>query len=91
MQLRAVSGWNIASLRVGDYVGVMLLQPSKEVGCAIVLGNGTDVIACVLMLWRPCCISGKVCGLPVSFRWSVKLSLRMGVLEEGDGVVLGVS
>ena len=49
--------------------------------------NGTDIIACVLMLWGLCCVSGKDCGLPVNFRRSVKVSLRMGILEEQDGVV----
>ena len=68
--------------------------PTQEVGRAIVLWvwwSGTDVIVCILMLSRLCCVSGNVCGLPVGFRWSVKFSLRTGVLEEQDGVVFGVS
>ena len=67
--------------------------PTQEVACAIVLGvwwNGTNDIVCI-MLSRLCCVSGNVCGLLVGFRWSVKFSLRMGVHEEQDDVVLGES
>ena len=38
------------------------------IGHTIVLGvwwNGTDIIVCILMLSRLCCVSGNVCGLPV--------------------------
>ena len=62
--------------------------PTQEVGRAIVLSNVADIIPCVLMLSKLCSVSGNVCGLLV---WSVILSLRMGILEEQDGVVLGVS
>ena len=33
---------------------------------------------------------GIVCGFPEDFRWPVNTSLRMGVLEARDGVVVGV-
>ena len=33
---------------------------------------------------------GIVCGLLVGFQWSITISWRMGVLEEQDGVVVGV-
>ena len=41
---------------------------------------------CVLMLSRLFCMA-----MFMDFWWSVKFSLRMGVLEEQDVVVLGVS
>ena len=62
-------------------------------GCAIVLGvcwNVIDDLVFVLVLSELCCTSGIVCGLPVGFRWSVKISLRMGIPEEQDGAVVGV-
>ena len=51
----------------------------------------TDIIVYILILSNLCCVSGHVCGISVGFHWSVKVSLRIGVLEEQDGVVLGVS
>ena len=41
---------------------------TQEVGRSIVLGvwwSGTDVIVCLLMQSRLCCVSGNVCGLLV--------------------------
>ena len=52
--------------------------------------NVIDVLVCLLVLTRLCCIIGIVCGLPVGFRWSVEISWRMGLLEEQDGAVVGV-
>ena len=95
-QLQAVCCWRGACVLVkGWWLCVGGVAPStQEVSRAIVLGmwwNGTDVILCVLMLSRLCCVSGHTCGLTVGFRWSVKFSLRMVILEEQDGVVFGVS
>ena len=49
--------------------------------------NVIDVLVCLLVLTRLCCIIGIVCGLPVGFRWSVEISWRMGLLKEQDGAV----
>ena len=68
---------------------VLLRPPRKWVVPLCWECGGTAL--CVLMLSRLCCVSGNVCGVPVGFWWSVKFSLRMGILEEWDGVVLGVS
>ena len=35
------------------------------------------------------CTIGIVCGPPVGFQWSVKISWRMGLPEEQDGAVVG--
>ena len=93
--MRTVSGWRIACLHVKGWrlCGGSVAPPTQEVGRTIVLGvwwSGTDIIVCILILLRLCCVSGNVCGLPVGFRWSVNFSWRVGVLEEQDGVVLGV-
>ena len=47
----------------------------QEVGCVIVWENGIDGIVYVLVLLRLCCDSDI---LPVDFKWSDKISLRMG-------------
>ena len=44
-----------------------------------------NVIVCLLVL------SWLLLALFVDFRWSVKISWIMGVLEEEDGAVVGVS
>ena len=46
-------------------------------------GDGIDGIVWALVLLRLCGFSGIVCGLPVN------ISLRMGILEEQDGAVVG--
>ena len=45
---------------------------------------------CILALWKLCGFCGIVCGLPEDFRCPVNTSIRMGVLEVQDGVVVGV-
>ena len=46
--------------------------------------NFIDVIVCLFVLT---CTIG---GLPVGFRWSAKISWRMSLLEEQDGVAVGI-
>ena len=41
-------------------------------------------------MFRLYCTTGIVCGFLVGFWWSVKISWRMGILEEQDGGVVGV-
>ena len=56
--------------------------PMQEVGFVVVVvvwWNVTDVIVWLLVLSRMCCTSGIVCGLPMGFWWSVKISWRMGL------------
>ena len=70
VQLRAVSSWRGACLRVKGWqlCGGGVAPPTQGVGRAIVLGvwcSGTDVIVCILMLLRLCCVSGNVCGFLV--------------------------
>ena len=84
MSWRTQSGWRSG----GGFAPRM-----QELGCVVVVGvwwNVIDVIVCLLVLSRLCCTSGIVCGLPVGFRWSVKISWRMGVFEKQDGAVVGV-
>ena len=57
--------------------------PTQEVRCAIVLALSRLCSATVS--------GGNVCGLLVGFLLLVKFSLRIGILEEQDGVVSGVS
>ena len=60
------------------------VPPTHEVGCVVVVMVWWNVIVCLLVLTGLCC---TVRGLPVGFRWSVKLSW---ILEEHDGAVVGV-
>ena len=45
----------------------------------LLIAPPTQEVGCGLLLH---------CGLPVGFRWSVKISWRMGLLEEQDGAVV---
>ena len=65
----------------------------QVVGCVVVVGvwwNATDIIVWLNVLSRLCCTIGIVFGLSVGFRWSVRISWRIGLLEEQDGAVVGV-
>ena len=59
-----------------------LAPRTQGVGCVVVVG---DVIVCLLVL-----TIGIVCGLPVGLWWLVEIPLRMGLLEEEDGAVVGM-
>ena len=68
--------------------------PTQRVSCVTVLGNVVEWHWChcvILTLSRLCCDSGIVCDLSLGFWWSVKFSLGMGILEELDGAIVGVS
>ena len=45
---------------------------------------------CILALCKLCGFCGIVCGLLEDFQWPVNTSLRKGILEAQDGVVVGV-
>ena len=81
-QMQLLKGWRLC--------GGGVVPPTQEVGRAIVLCSGTDIIVCVLMLSRLCCVCGNVRGLPAGFQLSVKFSLKTGVLKEQDGAALGI-
>ena len=58
-----------------------IAPPTQEVSCVIVMGCGMALMS--LCVCRGCAV------LVVDFGglwWSVKLSLRIGVLEERDGI-----
>ena len=61
--------------------------------CEVVKGCGGDVAPhsgwchCVGVWWKGGVTSMRLCEMFVDFRWSVKFSLRMGILEEPDGLV----
>ena len=59
--------------KVVDCVEVVLLQ---EVGCVIVMGVWWNVVEVMV------CPSGVIVALLVDFRWSVKISWGMAVLEQ---------
>ena len=88
VQLRAVSGWRIATacLHVNGWwlCGGGVAPLTQEVSRAM------GVVEWHL---RHCVHWGctVLVATFVDFRWSVKLSVRMGVLEEQNGVVFGVS
>ena len=63
---------------------------STNAGSGLCGCGGGVVLLCLLVLTRLYCIIGIVCRLLVGFRWLVKISWRMGLLEEQDGVVVGV-
>ena len=78
MQLQAVSSWTVKGYRL---CGGGVAPPTQGVGGAIVLGvwcSGTDVIVCILMLSRLCCVSGNVCGLSVAVCWPLPSGLASG-------------
>ena len=56
----------------------------------VVWWDGRDGVVCILAMWKLCGFCGIAYGLPVDFWWPVNISLRMGVLEAQDGVVVGV-
>ena len=80
--------WNGGHSLAGDeIVWRWICSTHTESGFVVVVGvwwNIIDVIVCLLVLSRLCC------GLPVGFGWSVKISCRMGVLEEQHGAVVCV-
>ena len=84
MEWQAQSGWRrgVKGCCLG---GGGFAPPTQEVGCVVVVGECHDVIVCLLVLT---CTVGIVCRLPVGFRWSVKISWRVGLLEEQDGDVV---
>ena len=84
MEWWAQSGWR-RGCQVVYCVKVDLLHPLRKWVVWLWWGNVIDVIEHLLVLSRLCCTSGIVCGLPLGFRWSVKISWRMGVFEEQDG------
>lgn len=45
--------------------------------------NGIDTIKCVLL--------SKLCGVPGLPIWSINVSLRMGIIEEQNSAVMGMS
>ena len=64
--------------------------PTQKIGHVVMVGvwwNVIDVLVCLLVLSRLCCTSSIVCEIPVGL---VKISRRKGILEEQDGVVVGV-
>ena len=58
-----------------------VVPPTQEVGCVIVMENVVEVMVCISVLSRLCC------ALFVDFRLSVKIC----VLEQHNGAVVGVS
>ena len=62
-----------------------LFHPHRKL---VVVGVWWNVIDCAF--WCLPGTIGIVCGLPVGFQWSVKISWQMGLLEEQDGTVVGV-
>lgn len=67
-------GEAVSVRKLGD---CMVVQPMQEVSCVIVwAGVWWNVTMCILMLL----ITRLSCS--VEFWWSVKLSQRMGILQE---------
>ena len=92
VEWRAHSGWSRGCHSMCErWLTVWRWYSTQEVGCVIVMGSVVEVMVCPLVLSRLCCNSSIVCGFPVGFRWSVKISWRMAILEQQDGAVVGLS
>ena len=82
---RAWSGWMRSCLHERLLRWICLIHAASGL-----CGGGVCGGISLTSLW--CCpdCSGIVYGPPVSFRWSVKMSWRMGILEEQDGAAVGL-